>query len=101
MKADTCGGFPKLEALVGDPHNKDNSILGFILGSPYLGKLPCMFGWPIVLEHPAHADKLPAVTCGEVDCARCVQWPAFGFRQASGERDWDMAVCNLSCETSC
>ena len=26
--------------LVGCPHNKDYSILGSILGSPYLGKLP-------------------------------------------------------------
>ena len=24
------------------PHNKDYSILGSILGSPYLGKLPCI-----------------------------------------------------------
>ena len=27
--------------LFGGPHNKDYSILGSILGSPYLGKLPC------------------------------------------------------------
>ena len=26
--------------LFGDPHNKDYSILGSILGSPYFGKLP-------------------------------------------------------------
>ena len=25
---------------MGVPHNKDYSILGFILGSPYFGKLP-------------------------------------------------------------
>ena len=25
---------------LGDPHSKDDSILGSILGSPYLGKLP-------------------------------------------------------------
>ena len=25
----------------GGPHNKDYSILGSILGSPYFGKLPC------------------------------------------------------------
>ena len=29
--------------LFGDPHNKDYSILGSILGSPYLGKLPCVY----------------------------------------------------------
>ena len=29
----------------GDPHNKDYSILGSILGSPYFGKLP--FGNPM------------------------------------------------------
>ena len=27
--------------LIGGPHNKDCSILGSILGSPYFGKLPC------------------------------------------------------------
>ena len=35
------GGFPKLGGtLFGGPHNKDYSILGSILGSPYFGKLP-------------------------------------------------------------
>ena len=34
------GGFPKLGVPFGGPHNKDYSILGSILGSPYLGKLP-------------------------------------------------------------
>ena len=29
--------------LFGDPHNKDFSILESILGSPYLGKLPCVY----------------------------------------------------------
>ena len=33
-------GFPKLGDLFGDPYNKDYSILGSILGSPYFGKLP-------------------------------------------------------------
>ena len=27
---------------LGGPHNKDYSILRSILGSPYLGKLPCV-----------------------------------------------------------
>ena len=27
--------------LIGGPYNKDYSILGSILGSPYFGKLPC------------------------------------------------------------
>ena len=31
-------GFPKL--FLGDPHNKDDSALGSIVGSPYSGKLP-------------------------------------------------------------
>ena len=35
-------GFPKIRGtLLGVPYNKDYSILGSILGSPYLGKLPC------------------------------------------------------------
>ena len=34
------GGFPKLGVLFGDSHNKGYSLLGSILGSPYLGKLP-------------------------------------------------------------
>ena len=34
-------GFPKIKGtLFGGPHNKDYSILGSILGSPYFGKLP-------------------------------------------------------------
>ena len=39
------GGFPKLGASIflGGPHNKDYSILGSILGSPYFGKLPFEF----------------------------------------------------------
>ena len=37
------GGFPKLGGyLFGGPHNKDYSILGAMLGSPYLWKLPYM-----------------------------------------------------------
>ena len=31
--------------LFGGPHNKDYSILGTILGSPYFGKLPCIYIW--------------------------------------------------------
>ena len=34
------GGFPKLGYRSGDPHNKDWSRLGSILGLPYFGKLP-------------------------------------------------------------
>ena len=34
-------GFPKIRGtLFGDPYNKDYNILGSILGSPYLRKLP-------------------------------------------------------------
>ena len=34
-------GLPKiLGTFFGGPHNKDYSILGSILGSPYFGKLP-------------------------------------------------------------
>ena len=28
--------------LFGGPHNKDHSLLGSILGSPYFGNLPCV-----------------------------------------------------------
>ena len=36
-------GFPKIRGyLFGDPHNKDYTILRSILGSPYVGKLPCV-----------------------------------------------------------
>ena len=34
------GGLPKLGVPYWGPHNQDFSILGSILGSPYLGKLP-------------------------------------------------------------
>ena len=34
------GGFLKLGVPLWGPFNKDCSILGSILGSPYLGKLP-------------------------------------------------------------
>ena len=41
-------GFPKIRGtFFGGSHNKDYSILGSILGSPYFGKLPCRFGWDI------------------------------------------------------
>ena len=33
----------------GDPHNKDYSILGSILGSPYFGKPPYMHGSLVVV----------------------------------------------------
>ena len=37
-------GFPKIRGTIfGSPHNKDYSILGSILGSPYFGKLPYGF----------------------------------------------------------
>ena len=37
-----CGGFPQIRVFFfwGGAHNKDDSIWGSILGSPYLGKLP-------------------------------------------------------------
>ena len=34
------GGFLKLGVPFAGPYNKDYSILGSILGSPYFGKLP-------------------------------------------------------------
>ena len=34
----------------GGPYNKDHCILGFILGYPYFGKLPCM--WGVSVEKP-------------------------------------------------
>ena len=37
-------GFPKIAGyVIGGPKNKDHSIWGSILGSPYFGKLPCTF----------------------------------------------------------
>ena len=41
MQQDLYGGFPKLGvSFLGGPYNKDYSILWFISGSAYLGKLP-------------------------------------------------------------
>ena len=34
------GDFPKLGVPFGGPYDKDYTILGSILGSPYFGKLP-------------------------------------------------------------
>ena len=43
-------GFPKISGtLFGGPHNKDYSILGSILGSPYFGKLPYRTCYKILL----------------------------------------------------
>ena len=37
----TILGFPKIRVtFLAGPHNKDHNILGSILGSPHLGKLP-------------------------------------------------------------
>ena len=36
------GVFTIRGTILGDPHNKDSSILESILGSPYFGKLPCI-----------------------------------------------------------
>ena len=42
-------GFPKIRGtILGGPNNKDYSILGCILGSPYFGKLPLLI---LVLHH--------------------------------------------------
>ena len=40
LKSEDLGGFPKLGVPFGGPNDKDYSILGSILGSPYFGKLP-------------------------------------------------------------
>ena len=61
--------------LFGGPHNKDYSIWGSILGSPYFGKLPYVLICTSVtqmsdcfLPTPFHADK----TCKESQiCASC------------------------------
>ena len=34
------GGGPKMGYLLGGPHNEDYKVLGSILGTPYLRKLP-------------------------------------------------------------
>ena len=45
--------FPKIRrTLFGDPHKKDYSILVFILGSPYFGKLPKFKAWRLGLQRP-------------------------------------------------
>ena len=42
------GGFPKIRGTFsGGPHIQDSSILGSILGSPYLGKLPHAVAHPL------------------------------------------------------
>ena len=38
------GGFPKLGVPFWGSHSKDSSILGSMLGSPFLGKLPSALG---------------------------------------------------------
>ena len=43
LKVERTGGFPKLGTPFRGPDNKGYSILGSILGSPYLGKLPTLF----------------------------------------------------------
>ena len=60
-------GFPKIRGtLLGGPYNKDNIILGSILGSPDFGKLPndiCRYPWRFVSNSPdwarAHATANP------------------------------------------
>ena len=37
-------GFPKLGVPFEGPNNMDCSILGSLLGSPHVGKLPCKAG---------------------------------------------------------
>ena len=49
-------GFPKIRGtLFGGPHNKEYSILGSMLGSPYSGKLPYL---PQTLPKPVHLGML-------------------------------------------
>ena len=51
-------GFPKIRGtLIGDPHNKDYSILGSILGFPYFGKLPFSY---------SSADPLPIASLAQL-----------------------------------
>ena len=55
-------GFPKIRgALFGGPHNKDYSILGSILGSPYFGKLPYGHSIPNCEDRMERTWKLPWV----------------------------------------
>ena len=47
MSSNQIWGFPKIRGtLFGGPYNKDYSVLGSILGSPYLGKLPYIIATP-------------------------------------------------------
>ena len=43
-------GFPKIRGTILGVHNKDYSILGSILGSPYFGKLPYVIGHQMIHE---------------------------------------------------
>ena len=55
--------FPKIRGtLLRGPHNKDYSILGSILGSPYFGKLPYINSVPY---KPLQAQPRPIVRAQE------------------------------------
>ena len=58
--AEAHGGFPKLGVPLGDPYNKEDNILGSILGSPHFRKLQH--------EEPEQPSRGPAET-GELRCA--------------------------------
>ena len=57
-------GFPKIRGnLFGGPYNKDYSILGSILGSPYFGELP--YANPKRRESPDIAIRTFLAPAGE------------------------------------
>ena len=66
----TIWGFPKIRGyLFGGPNNKDYSILGSILGSPYFGKLLYSYMDPLVL-----------LTLDLLRLEALPVWKLFGFR---------------------
>ena len=55
-------GFPRIRGTIfGGPNYKDYNILGYILGSPYFGKLPYMGGLTLSLKQglgsPRHKKR--------------------------------------------
>ena len=62
MSAMITKGFPKIRStLLGGPYNKDYSLLGSILGSPYFGKLPqTQQGLRRSTEHVTEVEMKPS-----------------------------------------
>ena len=66
------GGFPKLGVPFWGSLDKDYSIWGFILGSPYLGKLPYHFVLVLVLQQYQYSRKYEYKSKPERQCRTLV-----------------------------